>query len=337
VGSGPYKLKSWSQTKVGLVRNPYYSGPRPAIDQITISLSPLPDTGTYDYLTKTLDVTNFPGYDRTLVGQPGIREARKLAIDGIYMNVHKKPFGNRDVRRALTLALNRPALVTAAMGKSATPFKGYVPMDQPGYDAGLKTLSHNAKQAVAELKAGGYSDPKKFPQTTLYYFEDPAVAKLARGIVTAWRKTLHITIATQPLTLNTLVANIQANKLGLYLFGWAADYPDPHDWLSLQWETGALDNNVRYHNAAFDRLVQSADVTWNRTNRMRLYNQAQQMLTDDAAWIPMYIPHRLVYVRPTVTNLSVTGYGLIPQSGNWARVQVRKASASRRSRLDNAP
>lgn len=327
IGSGPYKLKTWSQNKLELVRNKYYAGPRPSIAQITISLSPLPDTGVYDYLTKTLDVVSLQDYDHTLVGLPGIRESRKLAIDGIYMNMRKKPFGNRSVRRALTLALNRPALVGAALGHSATPFKGYVPMDEPGYNPNLKTLSHNPRQAVAELKAGGFANPKRFPPTTLYYTDDPAFAKLAKAIVGAWHKTLHITVATQPLTLNTLVANLQANKLALYLFGWSADYPDPHDWLSLQWETGALDNNVHYHNQAFDRLVQTADVTWNQGNRARLYNRAQQLLADDAAWIPLYIPHRLDYMRPTVMNLAVTGYGLIPRSGNWAQVQVRKATS----------
>jgi peptide/nickel transport system substrate-binding protein/oligopeptide transport system substrate-binding protein len=129
---------------------------------------------------------------------------------------------------------------------------------------------------------------------------------------------------------------VQSNKLPLYLSGWSADYPDPHDWLSLQWETGALDNNVHYSNPHFDELAQTADVTWNYTARMRLYNQAQQTLVDDAAWIPLYIPHRVVYMRSTVQNLSVTGYGIIPRSGSWAQVQVKSSSSAPQHHLKAA-
>jgi ABC-type oligopeptide transport system substrate-binding subunit len=97
----------------------------------------------------------------------------------------------------------------------------------------------------------------------------------------------------------------------------------------LQWESGALNNNVHYQNPAFDRLVQAADVTQKAQARMAKYNQAQQVLVDDAAWMPLYIPHRLVYVRPSVNNISVTGFGVMPRSGSWANVgfrQVRRRS-----------
>jgi ABC-type oligopeptide transport system substrate-binding subunit len=324
VGSGPYKLKSWVQSKVDLVPNKYFVGPKPALSHITISLSSLPTTAIYQYLTHSVDVVSLPQYDHTLVHNTGIREQRMLAVDGVYMNLQSKLFKSLALRRALTLALNRPAIVKGALGGSATPFLGSVPRDQPGYYSGLRPLGFSPSQAQANLKAAGYPGGKKFPSLTLYYREDPAVQQLAGLIVASWHKYLHINVAIQGLTLNTLFAQVQANKLPIYLFGWLADYPDPHDLLSLQWETGALNNNVRYSDAHFDKLVEAADVTWNTKNRMSLYNQAQQVLVDDAAWIPLYIPHRLVYVRPTVVNLAVTGYGVMPKTGSWAQVQVRK-------------
>jgi ABC-type oligopeptide transport system substrate-binding subunit len=327
VGSGPYRLKSWVQNKVDLVPNKYFVGPKPTLSHVVISLTSLPDTAIYQYLNRSVDVVSLPQYDRSLVHDVGIREQRTLAINGIYMNLQTKLFKSLALRRALTLALNRPALVNAAMQGSATPFVGNVPRDQPGYDSGLRSLGFAATLARADLKAAGYPGGKKFPSLTLYYREDPAVQQLATLIVAAWHKYLHINVAIQGLTLNTLFAQVQANKLPLYLFGWTADYPDPHDLLSLQWETGALNNNVRYSDSHFDKLVETADVTWNYRNRMSLYNQAQQVLVDDAAWIPLFIPHRLVYVRPTVVNLAVTGYGVMPKSGSWAQVQVKKPPA----------
>lgn len=332
ISSGPFKLRSWSTDgKVVLVPNKRYVGPTPAVGMIRISVGSLPYSSEYQYISHSADIMAIPNYDPTLLGSTGIRQAKMLAIDGIYMSLTRKPFNNRHVRRALTLALHRSLLVTATMKGSGTPFAGSVPVGEAGYDPHLRALTYNPGAAARELTVGGYADRKRFPSTTLYYAAgDPAQTALAQAIVSSWHKHLHISVSTQALTVNTLFTKIQSNRLPLYLFGWSADYPDPHDWLSLQWETGALDNNVRYRNSQFDKIVQKADATWRPRLRMSLYNQAQQILVDDAAWIPLYIPHRLVYVRPTVQNLSVTGYGLIPRSGNWAEVRVHKRTTKKR-------
>ena len=165
---------------------------------------------------------------------------------------------------------------------------------------------------------------------TLYYEDQPAVAKLATAIAKAWRKNLKVSIDTRALTLNTLLARVQSNSLPLYLLGWSADYPDPHDFLSLQWKTSAPNNNMHFSDKVFDDLMSTADVTWAYVQRMHLYDEGQQRLVDDAAWIPMYIPHRLVYIRPSVLNLVVTGYGIMPSKGSWAGVQVKTATAGKR-------
>lgn len=331
VGSGPYRLKAWSGgSRMDLVANKYYFGPRPAVSHVSISLSSLPSSDVYAYIAHNFDVVALPAYDPTMLLEPGVRETSTLAIDGVYMNMRKKPFNDRNVRRALIQSLNRVALVRNAMKGSATPFQGYVPSGQAGYDAHLKALPFTIEQARAELKAAGFSNPATFPSTTLYYPDDPSVALLAQSIAAAWHKNLKIKVNTAALTLNTLFAKVQSNSLNLYLFGWSADYPDPHDWLTLQWESGALNNNVHYQNQQFDRLVQAADVSQRAAVRLGKYNQAQQVLVSDAAWMPLYIPHRLVYVRPTVNNLSVTGYAVMPRSGSWGSVGFRQAQSSAR-------
>lgn len=332
IGSGPYTLKSWSGNTITLVPNKYHREPKPSVTKITISLATLPTADVYQYVSHSVDVVNLPNYSRSLIKQPGVRNTAMLAIDGVYMNMRRKPFNNVNVRRALTLSLNRSATVTHVLKDSATAFSGSVPMGESGYDRNLKPLAYSPAAGARALKAGGFSAGKHFPSTTLYYVDDPTQAKLAKAITASWQKNLHISVSMQALTLNTLVAKVQSGSLPLYLLGWVADYPDPHDWLSLQWETGALDNNVGYQSPRFDSLVKRADVTWRRGDRMRLYNQAQEVLIDDAAWIPLYIPHQLVYVRPTVENLLVTGYGVIPRNGNWTAVTVKSPGSRRRNR-----
>ena len=68
-----------------------------------------------------------------------------------------------------------------------------------------------------------------------------------------------------------------------------------------------------------------ADVTWQAAKRQQLYNSAQNILVHDLAWLPLYIPHRIAYVRPGVSNVAVTGYGIIPEAGSWSMVRVRSS------------
>lgn len=336
VGSGPYRLKTWiPNNKMVLTRNPYYRGTRPVIKTITISLTPLTGQGAslYQYVTHNLDVVSLPAYDAGLLHQPGIQEKKMLSIAGVYMSSTTKPFNNVLVRRALTLAMNRSKIVSGAMGSAVTPFSGYVPPGQAGYDPQLHVLTYDTARARKDLAKAGFPSGKGFPTATLYYGVDPnnptvnlLTEKLAQSIARSWHRNLHITVSTRQLTLFTLYAKAESNSLPLYIFGWSADYPDAHDWLAAQWRTKALNNNVGYSNPKFDQTVERADVTWSWRSRASLYDTAQQILVQDAAWIPLYIPHRLVYIRPTVTNLFLTGYGLIPRKGSWAQVAVRRNS-----------
>lgn len=321
IGCGPYRLKSWvPNTKMVLVPNKFYWGVRPAFKQIVISFSPLPPSDVYQYVTHNLDIVALQSSDLAGPPQAGMFEAQMLAIDGIYMNMRSKPFNNRHMRLALTLALDRARIVPSTMGDGVTFFPGYVPPGEAGYYPTLHPLPYDAARARTELRLAGYSATKKPPAIALSYADDPSLARLVMAVAQAWHKNLGLTVDTQALTLNTLEARVQSNSLPLYLLGWTADYPDPHDWLSHQWRSDALDNEVHYRSTKFDRLVETADVTWDPAKRMQAYNSAQDVLTADAAWIPLYIPHRLGYIRPGINNVYLTGYGIIPRDGNWAEV-----------------
>lgn len=328
IGSGPYRLKTWiPNNKMVLVPNKYFVGPAPTVKQIVVSFGPLQGTGIdlYKFVKQSLDVVNL-GYDSTLVGLKGIRETKSLIIDGIYMNVKMSPFGDKRVRRALTMALDRNALVTAALGHSVTPFGGYVPSGEAGYNPHLQTLPYDVSKARLELKAAGFPNGKGFPATTLSYPTSPALGRLVEAVAKQWHKALRIQVDTKGLEEGVLLTKQAQNSLPLYISGWTADYPDPHDWLSLQWKSDAINNNVHYSNKTFDDEVSTADVTWDAHRQLRLYDAAQNSLVQDAAWLPLYIPHRLTYIRPTVNNLFLTGYGVMPRTGSWAQVVVKSGS-----------
>src|SRR6266700_267255 len=85
-------------------------------------------------------------------------------------------------------------------------------------------------------------------------------------------------------------ANVQ-----MYAWGWIADYPDPQDQLTLQFDNGVPNNNANYgqnyssdatQQQATQKLLEQADGTQDQVQRLKMYNQAEQQLVNDVAWIP---------------------------------------------------
>jgi len=336
VSSGPYTIKSWNPNgNMVLVPNPNYWG-APAETKIVISFTPVPSHKQYTFVKSHFDLAQLNAEHWRLARLAGVRKTSALTVDGIYMNLNKKPFSSVEVRRALTLAIPRNRVVQDTFGPTAIPFTGSVPSGEIGYDSKLKPLTYSPKSARAALAAAHLGTGKHFPAIVLYYPTDSTdtamsgkLAALAGAIVKAWDTNLGINASARPLAANVLLTDVQSNSIPLYLLGWSANYPDPRDWLTGQWRSDAVNNNVHFMSTTFDKLVKAADVTWNFKRRMSLYNQAQQVLVQDAAWIPLYIPYRLEYISPSVSNLVLTGYGIMPRSGNWSSVQVTEPAKSR--------
>jgi oligopeptide transport system substrate-binding protein len=98
----------------------------------------------------------------------------------------------------------------------------------------------------------------------------------------------------------------------MFILGWCADYPDPQNWLSVYWKTGAFGERIGYSNAEFDALVDEADVSTDPERRMDLYKQAQDLLLDSAPGAFMWNNVNSYLVKPWVT-----GYELTPQDTDW--------------------
>ena len=94
--------------------------------------------------------------------------------------------------------------------------------------------------------------------------------------------------------------------------GWIADYPDPQNFLDLLFHSGSLENNSQYSNPQVDKILEQARVESDSNARYKLYQQAEQMIVDDAAWIPLWFTKSYVLVKPYVKGYDITPM-IIPQ------------------------
>jgi oligopeptide transport system substrate-binding protein len=340
-GTGPFRVKSWTPgVGMVLVRNRYYPGPRPKLSEIDISFTPV-SSAIHAFKSGAADIIAVPMRGWTEAAKlKGFELTTALAIYGVYENYRVKPFNNHTVREAFALATNRSTLIRSTFGWRAVPFAGYIPFGEAGYDPSLRVAPYEPARARwlwHRYWSRLHRKHKPVPAITLAYANEPDQARLAKALVKMWRRVLHVKIALQALMPNVLQTSIQSGSLQLYLSDWFADYPDPHDWLSVPWKTGQPENTVHFTDARFDALMDAADETWAPSVRTQLDDRAQQRLVSENAWLPLYIPERAALVRETVHGVELTGYGLLPSGGDWANVYLtRSHTAIKLGRLSHS-
>jgi oligopeptide transport system substrate-binding protein len=124
----------------------------------------------------------------------------------------------------------------------------------------------------------------------------------------------------------------QNNPKGLQFWGlaWIADYPDPQDWTTLQFDKGSQFNQFNYgqnltSDSAQQQLVQqeleAADVNPDQQARLQVYMQAEQQLVNDVAWLPMEQMETNLVLKPYVKGLSFNAMGLLPPD-DWGAVYI---------------
>jgi len=107
----------------------------------------------------------------------------------------------------------------------------------------------------------------------------------------------------------------------MWVIGWLADYPDPQDWLSLQFASNAGSNVSDVQDPNLDKLFHQADIERDPTKRMALYNQAEQAVVNEVPWIPYEQSKSLWRMRPWVRGFGINTVGIMVDVA-WPNVYI---------------
>ena len=123
-----------------------------------------------------------------------------------------------------------------------------------------------------------------------------------------WQQNLGVSITVENLEPDRYLDELYAGKHGqLFDQGWCADYPDPENFADALFHTGAQQNLGHYSNPALDTLLEQARVEQDVNHRIQLYQQAEQIIVDDAP--ALFTIHHLSYV---LVKPYIQGYVLTP-------------------------
>ncbi|HKW22160.1 MAG TPA: ABC transporter substrate-binding protein, partial [Ktedonobacterales bacterium] len=333
-----------------LEENPYWEqawGKKLTLKKIVRPIYGVVDTEYADYRAGKWDYTDVPSQSYfTARGQSDFNQVPLLAENYFGLNFDKPPMNNLQVRQALSLALNKQLLVDRVENGGAIPTNHIVPKGQPGYYPGLVTpgsnptqsLTGDQAQALQLLKAARATCNTFDPVTGLPPAECPYitgahpepininVSKNATRVAIAtfaaqqWNTVLGLNIQVVPTDgLGKYI--VQHGPYQMWVIGWLADYPDPQDWLSLQFTTNTGNNASDVHDPALDKIFKQADLERDPNKRMQLYNQAEQMVVNEVPWITYEQSKALWRQRPWVRGFGLNSLGLMVDTA-WPNVYI---------------
>ncbi|GIW10483.1 MAG: peptide ABC transporter substrate-binding protein [Dehalococcoidia bacterium] len=319
-GTGPFKLREWRRGQsIILERNENWFRGAPALRQVNFILSGGSPMTMYE--NDEIDATVFGMLDAERVldpnpnnqlykevvrgpdGQPGVAE---LSTFYIAYNVTRPPFDDVKVRQALNYAVDRDRLVSVVLRNMDLPAYGILPPGMPGYNPQLRTYKYDparAKQLVAESK---YPDLTKFDLTLTTVGAGANPARYIQALTEMWKTTIGLDAKIEQVEWATFLDDQFAKK---YTFfegpGWIADYPDPQNFLDILFFSKSQQNHTGYANPEVDRLLVQARTERDNERRLRIYQQVEQMIIDDAVWVPVFHQKQFWVVKPYVKNFIV--------------------------------
>jgi oligopeptide transport system substrate-binding protein len=313
IGNGPFKMSEWvHQDHITLVPNPNYAGTKPTLQKVTYLMVTSGEADYAAYRNNERDWTLVPDADvQTVRGDSQLSkeavEYTELTTFWLIMNNAKPPLDNLMVRKALSKAIDRQAMIrdiAAGVGKPATSM---IPPGMPGYQPELgKDIDFDPTAAKSLLSQAGFADPAQFPQLHFRFATTTANQSRAEFIQAQLKQNLGVNIVLDSMESKAYQAAYKDKDYELAFGGWGADYPDPQNWMASLFGCKASNNKYNYCDQQFDQASAKGDTGTDLNQRLQAYAQAQQILVQDLPVAPLFYRGRMVLVKPWVQNLVIT-------------------------------
>jgi oligopeptide transport system substrate-binding protein len=310
-GTGPFKLKEWQENSlITLERNDKYYLEPAKVSRVVYHLwSGIP---MMLYESDEIDVTAVYLSDIERVLDPSNPLNKELyitpgfSLSYIGFNSSKPPFDDAKVRQAFCYAVDKDKIINLVLKGTVRRADGILPPGMPGYSENIHGLSYNpelARQLIAESK---YSDLSVFTPLILTSMGLGTASSIEAALVDMWRDNLGVEVEIRQLEPEKYFYVLMAEKDEMFTSGWGADYPDPQNFLDILFHSGTEDNIGEYYNTTADALFEKARVETNLDKRTNLYQQAEQLIVDEAACLPLFFDISYTLVKPYVKNLPLT-------------------------------
>ncbi len=335
VYNGPFKLTGWNGTNDSWVmtkNNQYWNKKSVKLDKLKIAVSKDSSTTLNQYNSGKYDVATLTGSQQVQHYKNSKDYKSYLNASTFYleMNQAKQPaLKNVNIRRALSLAINRNQLTDKVLADGSVPATGLVAKKMAyrnGKDfadqAGVKSASTQNLAQAKKLWAKGLKEVGKSSLSLNLLSDDtPAGKNTTEFIQSQLTKLPGLKITNQNLPFKTRLQRSTDGNFDLVISAWIADFPDPISFLTLFTSNNSY-NNGKWKSAKYDTLVKNAEGkdALNAGKRWDDMVQAQKVLLNNQGIIPLYQQS-----TPKLMKSKVSGVQFFPTAPewDWSKVSIK--------------
>lgn len=325
--NGPYALMEWAHDEsITLVRNPFWPGsetvPQAQVEMVTFRFLDIPQQFA-EYQAGTLDAVQVPS-DQLAFVQADPTLSAEFQTGGNpctyyvgFDNTEEGPSSNANFRRALSMAIDRQAIVDNILqgGQQVAGFFTYyglnaAPLQADYPESAVMSDPEGAQEALTlALEELGVASVGELPQLTYVYNDTALHASIAQAVQQMWSETLGIQVELSARESTGYFDSLSQDAPPIYRAGWCQDYSDANNFMYDVFFSETSQNDTNFVNAEFDELVLQARLETDVQARRDLYAQAEQILVQEQAAIaPIYYYSLQLLVRPNIERApSITG------------------------------
>lgn len=296
VSTGPFILKEYRiGQRIRLARNDNFWDRTAYLDEVVFNLAGGVSMAMYE--NDEIDITSVGLADLERVQDPTeeinkdlVEVPPNFAVSYVGFNTNEAPFDDANFRQALNHAVDKQLIADQVFSNLVKPAYGIIPPGFPGFSAEIKGLEFDTQLAKDLLAQSAYADPATRPRIVLTVPGTGGSPGLTTEVVAdMWRQNLGIEIEIQQVEWATYIQDLHRGRLQAWSgLSWQADYPDPQTFIDVLFRSTSAINYGGYANDQVDQYVVDAQTEQDATKRVEYYNNAEQIVISDAAWLPLW-------------------------------------------------
>ena len=319
VGTGPFSLVQYQKDAIIRFKaNPDYWAGKAAIDDLIFSITPdsavrwaklqkgechvmpYPNPADLDAMRKDSNVQ--------------VLEQAGLNVGYLAYNTTKKPFDDVRVRKAINMAMDKNAIVSAVYMSTGVPAINPIPPSMWAYNKSIKDDAFNPAEAKKLLAAAGYpngftTDLWAMPVQRPYNPNAKRIAELMQADLAK----IGVTAEIKSFEWGEYRKRMQAGEHQMGMLGWTGDNGDPDNFLDTLLGCDSAKTNgsnvAKFCYQPYEDLVSKAKLVTNVAERTKLYEQAQVIFKEQAPWFTIAHAVQLKPVRKEVVGFKLSPFG----------------------------
>ncbi len=341
IGNGSFKIKEWIPgKKLVLIANDAYHRGRPLLDEIHILYYRSPrvmiEDYTNGYLDVILNITPSLANDLAQEEQVVIDSRPGNTYTYIGWNLNNPYLKEKDIRKALSLAIDKNRILEEVFEGSGSISLGPLPQSSWGYNEMITPIGYDASEAQRILLSKGFEDRnyngvldrggRDFTIDIITNSENPErVAML--DLIAGDLRSLGIKVRTKTLGIEPFIEAIIRKNFDGFIMGWSVDDKiDPTAYWHSDPSKGIF-NFVSYQNKMIDSLMEEGVAMLNRKKARKIWNEFQRIIYEDIPYTFLIVANRISSFRKRIKGID-QGIVLAYAHNYWIPEDERRISVA---------